>query len=108
METSVTSLSAAGIIGFHSTLKKKVTECVTWVCPCPYPPLSRFPASKLFDSQQQEGDTMAKTTQHDLRIPTAGRVPLSTAGWEGSGFGLHLAEIFAWNFLISDYLCDDS
>lgn len=51
---------------------------------------------------------MAKTTRHNMGIPAAERVPLSTAGWEGSAFGLHPAKIFLWNFLISDYLCDNS
>lgn len=51
---------------------------------------------------------MAKTTWHDIGIPAAGRVPLSTAGWEGPAFNPHPAEIFAWNFLVSDYLCGNS
>lgn len=76
----MTSLSGDDIIGFHSTLKKDDRMCSLG--------LSLSLPSKLFESQQQGGDTMAKTTQHGIGIPAAGRVPLSTPGWEGSALGL--------------------
>lgn len=79
----MTSLSGDYIIGYHSTLKKDDRMCSLG--------LSLSLPSKLFESLQQGGDTMAKTTQHGIGIPAAGRVPLSTNGWEGLALGLQSA-----------------